>query len=88
MTDAWHAGDAHYIYRAAPEFQEGRKPLAAHNRRELTDWLQSIVQDSQDRGHLHTVEVDDTALSDPNQPLSDPSRLPVFITHRYSKQYP
>ncbi|KAK9831074.1 hypothetical protein WJX74_002366 [Apatococcus lobatus] len=78
-------GDAHYIYRAAPDFQEGRKPLAAHNRRELTDWLQSIVQDSQDRGQLHTVEVDDTALSDPNQPLADPSRLPVFITHRQER---
>ena len=76
------AGDAHYTYRNAPDFQVYGN-LEVHNRKELLSWLDKIIEGTQKAHNFHLVSDDEDVLSasvavTPGSPV----KLPTFITTR------
>ena len=82
-SDRFHgAGDAHYTYRNATDFQVYGN-LEVHNRKELLSWLDKIIEGTQKAHNFHLVSDDEDVLSasvavTPGSPV----KLPTFITTR------
>ncbi len=76
------AGDAHYTYRNAADFQVYGN-LEVHNRKELLSWLDKIIEGTQKAHNFHLVSDDEDVLSASVAVMpGSPVKLPTYITTR------
>ena len=82
------AGDAHYTYKNARDFRLYGN-MEVHNRRELLQWLDKIIEGTQKAHNFHLVSDDEDVLCQsvavaPGSPV----KLPTFVATRWACKPP